>query len=238
MAGPAQLSDPKFKQFTEAGSIVDTGPAKIIEGITAGTVGAITAQQKGSLRKQIQVERDKLEELRDRGLNPDDSVLGRPTDLSGDDLIDLSIENLLENSAADKTVDVNVRELVAMDAEIKQVQRAVQQGIAPSRALELNVEKITRRFIDRFPGLSTEFQRVAKTALGTDANLLSATMRTVQDFERATRAATSDVETVFKAAADAGFLQAIHGATPEARVEAVAQFLAFSQRQATQKLVE
>ena len=238
MAGPPQLSDPKFKQFTEAGRIVDTGAAEIVEGLSKGAVATVTAQQKGALREQVKGERKKFLELLAAGVDPEESTLGQPTDLAGDELVDLSIENILENSISDPTVDVNVRELMAMDAEIQQAKRAVQQGVAPTRALEINVEKITRRFIDRFPGLAPEFQRVAQTALGTDQNLLSATMRTIREFERAQSAATSDVETVFKAASDAGFTQAVHGATPEARIQAVAQFLAFGQRQAVQKLAE
>ena len=238
MAGPPQLSDPTFKQFTEAGSIVDTGAAEIVEGVTKGAIIGVTEGSKSSLRKKVLAERKKLEDLLRTGIDPSESRLGAPTDLAGDELIDLSIENLLENTAADKTVDINVRELLAMDAEIQQTKRAVQQGIVPSRALEINVEKITRRFIDRFPGLAPEFQRTAQTALGTDSNLLSATMRTIREFESAQAAALTDIETVFKAATDAGFTQATFAATPEARIEAVAQFQAWSQRNAVQMLTE
>jgi hypothetical protein len=236
MAGPRQISDPKFKQFSEAGSIVDTGLATAIEGVAKGAVIGVTGAQTGLLREEVAAERRKFLELLAQGVDPNESELGTPSDLSGDDLLDLNIENILTNTAAQENVTVNVREVMAMDSDIQQVKRAVEQGIAPSRALEINVEKITRRFIDRFPGLASEFQRVAKTALGTDNNLLSATMRTIQDFERATKANLSDAETVKKAAAENGFLQAVHGPTPEIQGQAVAQFLAWSQREAVLKL--
>ena len=238
MAGPPQISDPRFKQFSEAPSIADTGAGEIIAGVTKGAIAAVTAQQKGSLREQVKEERRKFLEILAAGIDPEESTLGRPTDLTGDELLDLNIENILENSAADKTVDVNVREIMAMDAEIQQTKRAVQQGVTPTRALEINVEKITRRFIDRFPGLAPEFQRVAQTALGTDNNLLSATMRTIQEFERSQKASLSDAETVQRAAADNGFLQAVHSPTPEGRAQAIAQFLAWSQREAVKKLAQ
>lgn len=238
MAGPRQISNPTFKQFSEAGSIVDTGLATAIEGVAKGAIVGVTEFQKDKLRTEVSEERRKFLELLAQGVDPNESELGSPSDLSGDDLLDLSIENILTNSAADPTVTVNVREVMAMDSDIQQVKRAVEQGIAPTRALEINVEKITRRFIDRFPGLSSEFQRIAKTALGTDNNLLSATMRTIADFERATKANLSDAETVQKAAADNGFLQAIHGPTPEARATAITQFLAWSQREAVRKLAK
>ena len=233
MAGPEQISDPRFKQFTEAVE-PDTSTGDLIEGLTQVGLEGLELHQTGSLRKEIQAKRKEFLEAVDRGASG-----ASIHDVSGDDEDDvgltLNTEDVLRNVDTSK-VTVNVTEIANMEGEIAAKVRANRQGITPIRALEVDVEAITRRYIDRFPGLAPQFQRVAQTALGTSNNLLSATMRAQEElFAQAENLANNEVEQFNRLredAADAGFVQAIYGPTIESQAQAITQFMVLKQKEA------
>jgi hypothetical protein len=193
MAGPPQISDPSFEQFSAAGP-ADTGTGEAVAAIGKGVADVITAQQTHSLRSQVKGQRqdflEMLGNLKEAGIDPNDPVLS--PEAGQDGFISLDVDTVVA-LAANNTQGDQI-ELQAMTGEIAAHKRAVEQGITPNRALELNVEKITRQYIDRFPGLSRQFQAIAQTALGTENNLLTTTMRTIDEAARAAEAGDAQQE--------------------------------------------
>lgn len=222
MAGP-QLSDPKFKQFTEA-TAPDTSVADALVPLSNAVVTGVEAHQSSKLREEVQKERNKFLETAALGSETADD----PVATTGqDDFLSLDVNAIRQQEIDAESVTVNAREIAAMDAELQSRKRQVEQGLAPTRALEISVEQITRRYIDRFPGLATQFQAVAQRTLGTENNLLTATMRSFEEAERLAAQQTRDqFDTLNKAAFDGGYTDAVFGATEEIRARARVAFLA------------
>lgn len=223
----ADLSDPRYTQYSEA-TPPDDSIARGIEGLTNVAVTSITEQQKSALRDEVRAAREEF----DNSLTEEDVVVDPVSGSSPEDLINIPMANVVDNEVAKDTIDVNVREIAAMDGELKGVKRAVNQGLAPTRALEIKVEEITRRYMDRFPGLSTDFQRVAQQALGTDSNLLAASLNAAKDAERLARQQVETQEELFnQAAVKAGYGLAVHGATETIRAQARIAYLTSLQKE-------
>ena len=235
MAGPPQLSDPRFKQFSEAGK-PDTGTGAAVEAALTGAANVVATDAQNRLRDEVSAERDKFNQMMSELGSDSDVRLGVPS--GGQDLVDLSIDNVIDNATAQETITVDSREIAAATAEIRSVQNAVDQGLMPTRALEINVEAITRRYIDRYPGLTQEFQQVAQTALGTSNNLLTSTMRAYEELYRAAASAQDDTETMAERAFEDGFRNALVGATPEIRATSLANWLSWAQLEEANRLEE
>lgn len=235
MAGPPQISDPNFRQFSEAGP-ADTTVGDAINAITQTGSQAISNITNSNLREKVKAERERFLNLQ-KELGDDTDATRLNPETGEDGLIRLNVDNVIQGTLQDNTIVADARELAAMDAEIQNAKRAVQQGLSPTRALEMNVEAITRRYIDRYPGLAAEFQRTAQTALGTSNNLLTATMRSIEELQSAQLRAT-DPSNVFHDAHAAGFEEALNGATPEIRTQAVVRYMAAQRRSKQLELAE
>lgn len=212
-----QLPDPQFKQFSEAGKVDNSG-AMLVEAVGTAAQQAFTLSQKDKLRKEVADARDKFDAMA-LGLGEESEVTdGIPTSVSTDpNNFSKSKKEVVLGSLAEEDVTFDAREVKALESEIAATQRGVQQGLAPTRALEINVETILRRYIDRYPGLTQEFQQVAQTALGTDSNLLAASFNAYKAAEKRAAQVKSPEETAIDAAVEAGFPSARFGLTPEER---------------------
>jgi len=237
-SGPPQISDPKFVQERET-PVVDETTGKLIAAAAEIGVAGVTEHQTRQLRDDVTKQREDFLGIGLDITDDPDSLLGVGDADLGSDLININIDNLIANANTEEvTVDMN--EITNMTNDLAATKRAVAQGISPIRALEINTEVITRRYIDRFPGLAGQFQRVAQTALGTENNLLTATMRAQQELFNAAEAALktqAGLENALQEAAfDAKFVLAKHGATAEIRAEATAQYLSYAQRESAMLL--
>lgn len=224
MAGPPQLRDPGSpKQFSEA-TEPDTTTADAIEALGSIGIFGFSEFQKSKLRGEVSEQRENFLNLTEKGVDPNDPVLDPAA--SGEDLVNIDIPTVIEDArrGGPTSVTGDFAEVTQMATELANVKRGVAQGVTPIRALELNTEAILRRYIDRYPGLANEFQKVAQVALGTENNLLTATMRTFDEMQRAAEAAQTDQERLVDALSER-FPLVKFGATEQVRSRALTQGL-------------
>ena len=237
MAGPPQLNDPRLKQFSEAGSVTDTSAAELTEGLANVGQTLLTTKLKSDLRSEVADQRERflttIAEAEELGVEPE--ITQSPDD---NELLEFDVPAVIESTIDDDTITMSKNEVLGMAQEVDEQKRAVVQGMLPTRALEINVEAITRRYIDRYPGLTTEFQRVAQVALGTDSNLLASTMNYYeQEMNRARTEVEEQQSQLAALAVDAGFIGAISD-DPMERAEALQRFKAYSDTMVKDKMLE
>jgi hypothetical protein len=193
------LPEPGFKQFSEAGP-VDTGTGEAVAAAGASLAKTVAVAQGGSLRDKVAQQRAEFltlaDELRVAGVDQSEARVANKLGPNGSIAFNLDVDAIVNASAVGEggLTQITEVELENMAGEIASVKRGTEQGITPQRALEINVETITRKYIDRFPGLSRQFQNIAQGALGTSNNLLTATMRTYDELARANAAGKTRIE--------------------------------------------
>lgn len=222
MAGK-ELSDVTFKQFSEAGR-PDTQTGEMIANIGKAGVALTSIVAKEKLRNEVQKERDNFL----AGIPGQQNRTDTTSYDTGQNMA-LDVGKIAEDARADMQIDTSIPEIQSYIAESQRFLRKQDQDpLLPIRALEMRVEAITRKYIDRFPGLATEFQTLAQRTLGTSNNLMAATLDAEEARLRAAAQAASDErEAVLDAAMSAGFN--VRSGSSEQREKNLLRYMAWAE---------